>query len=141
MTLAEARDKRDAARKQVADGRDPGMLKKLNKRSIKTAAEDSFHAVAIEWCTKFSNQWTEDHRNKILRKLEKDVFPWMGSRPISEITAPELLLILRRIEGRGALETAHRTHQICGQIFRYAIATGSAERGIKIIPKRLTHCY
>ncbi|MEB0165111.1 tyrosine-type recombinase/integrase, partial [Glaciimonas sp. CA11.2] len=81
-----------------------------------------------EWFSKYAPNWVASHSDKIIRRLERDIFPWLGSRPISEISAPELLDVLRRIEKRGAIETAHRAHQNCGQIFRYAIATGRAER-------------
>jgi integrase len=94
------------------------------------AAENSFQLVALEWYAKFSTKWVASHGDRTLRRLEKDVFPWIGNRPICEIKAPELLTVLRRIENRGAIETAHRIHQICEQVFRYAIATGKAERDI-----------
>ncbi|WP_373369774.1 tyrosine-type recombinase/integrase [Laribacter hongkongensis] len=68
------------------------------------------------------------HADKIMRRFERDVFPWLGSRPVAEIDAPALLAVLRRIESRGAIETAHRAMQSAGQVFRYAIATGRAQR-------------
>ena len=95
---------------------------------ISQAGAESFEAIAREWHAKFSPGWVASHGDRILRRLEKDVFPWLGKRPIGEIKAPELLLVLRRIESRGALETTHRTMQNCGQVFRYAVATGRAER-------------
>ena len=128
LTLAGARKKRDEAQQLLADDTDPGMAKQLKKRDRKLGPENCFESVAREWHIKFSAKWTEDHRLRTLYRLEKDVFPWLGQRPISEITPPELLLVLRRIENRGAIETAHRIHQICGQVFRYAIATGKADR-------------
>lgn len=128
VSLAEARDKRDQARKQVANGVDPGILKKVSKRAAKIASENSFEAVAREWYTKHSKNWVPSHGEKIIRRFERDIFPWIGSSPIANITAPMLLTVLRRIEDRGALETAHRAHQNCGQVFRYAVATGRAER-------------
>lgn len=130
VTLADARRKRDDARKLLADAVDPGMAKQLKKRAQRLTAENSFETIAREWHIKFSSKWTEEHGGKILVRLEKDIFPWLGARPITEINAPELLSVLRRIENRGALETAHRTLQYCGQVFRYAIATGRAERDI-----------
>ena len=84
--------------------------------------------MAREWFTKHSSNWTTRHANLILRRLERDIFPWMGSRPVASTTAPELLTVVRRIEQRGALETAHRVLQNCGQVFRYAVATGRAQR-------------
>jgi integrase len=128
ISLAEARTARDKAKKQLANEIDPGLAKQVSKRCAKEAAEHSFERVAQEWYTKFSSKWSASHGEKILRRLEKDIFPWIGKRPISEITAPELLTVLRRMESRGAIETAHRANQNCGQIFRYAIASGLAER-------------
>ena len=84
--------------------------------------------MAREWFTKHSSNWTTRHANLILRRLERDIFPWMGSRPVASITAPELLTAVRRIEQRGALDTAHRVLQNNGQVFRYAVATGRAQR-------------
>jgi integrase len=128
VSLAEARDRREQARRQITNGVDPGILKQTSKRAAHIAQENSFEAVAREWYAKHSQRWAPSHGNKIIRRLERDVFPWLGSRPISEITPPQLLQILRRIEDRGALETAHRAHQNCSQVFRYAVATGRAER-------------
>jgi integrase len=130
VSLADARRKRDEARKLLADDIDPGIAKQLKKRAKKLAAENSFESIAREWNIKFASKWTPEHGAKILLRLEKDIFPWLGHRPIIEITAPELLAVLRRIENRGAIETAHRTLQNCSQIFRYAIATGRAERDV-----------
>jgi integrase len=124
ISLKEAREKRDEARKQIAQGVDPSA----ERKATKTAQTESFEAVAREWFAKFAPSWAESHSDKIMRRLERDVFPWIGARPVREITAPELLAVLRRIETRGALETAHRAHQNCGQVFRYAVATGRAER-------------
>lgn len=128
--LSDARERRDAAKKLLANDTDPGLLKQVHKRSKKVAAENSFEAVAREWFTKFSSQWVASHSERIIRRLERDVFPWIGQRPIAELTAQELLMSIRRIENRGALETAHRALQNCGQILRYGIATGRAERDL-----------
>jgi integrase len=89
---------------------------------------NTFEAVAREWYLRYSPNWAASHSKTVLRRLEKDIFPWMGDRAISEITAPELLAVIRQVEGRGALETAHRELNICGQVFRYLVATGRAER-------------
>ncbi len=128
VRLAEARERRDQARKNLANGIDPSTAKRLSKQAVTLAHENSFEAVAREWFAKYSPGWAASHGDKIIRRFERDVFPWIGSRPIGEINAPELLTVLRRIEIRGALETAHRAHQNCGQVFRYAVATGRAER-------------
>ncbi|MCO5400754.1 tyrosine-type recombinase/integrase [Ralstonia soli] len=126
--LKDARGKRDAARKLLANGVDPGEARKAQKIAKVERAANSFEAVAREWFARQAPGWASTHASKIIQRLEKDIFPWLGGRPIAEIAAPELLAVLRRIEGRGALDTAHRAHQNCGQIFRYAVATGRAER-------------
>ncbi|HXV83060.1 MAG TPA: integrase arm-type DNA-binding domain-containing protein [Candidatus Binatia bacterium] len=126
VSLKAAREKRDKARQQLAAGIDPGEARKAEKQA--QAGAEAFEAVAREWHTKFSPNWVPSHGDRILRRLDNDVFPWVGKRPISDIRAPEVLALLRRIESRGALETAHRAMQNCGQIFRYAVATGRAER-------------
>lgn len=128
VSLKESREKRDDARKQVAAGIDPGEHRKAHKAAKLDRAANSFEVVAREWFAKYSANWAASHADKIIRRLEKDIFPWLGGRPIMEITAPELLTILRRIENRGALETAHRALQNCGQVFRYGVATGRTER-------------
>lgn len=128
--LREARDRRDEARKLLANGVDPGIVKKQSKASIRESIQNSFEAIAREWFAKHSGsgKWGDAHSEKIIRRLEGDIFPWIGGRPIAEISAPELLAVVRRIENRGALETAHRVLGKCGEIFRYAIATHRAER-------------
>lgn len=125
--LALARERRDKARKQVANEIDPSNVRKAQK-AAKLENENTFEVVAREWYAKFSLKWAPGHALKIKNRLEKDVFPYIGTRPINDIKAPELLMVLRRIESRGALDTAHRARTNCGQIFRYAIATGRAER-------------
>jgi integrase len=124
VTLKQARDRRDAARRQLADHIDPGAT----RRAEKTADADTFEAVALEWFEKFSKNWVPGHSGKIIRRLELYLFPWIGSRSISKIEAPEILACLRRVEAKGNLETAHRALQNCGRVFRYAVATGRASR-------------
>lgn len=126
--LKEARQRRDSARKLLADGIDPGVARKTAKTTSTEARTNSFETVAREWFAKFSPNWTPDHADRIIRRFERDMFPWIGGCPIGEMTAPELLAALRRIESRGAVETAHRVMQNCSQVFRYAVATGRAER-------------
>lgn len=128
LSLSDARERREAARKVLANGADPSAVKKAQKAAIVALAENSFEIVAREWFAKHSPNWKENHSSKIIARLEKDVFPWIGARSIAEINAPALLAAIRRIEARGALETAHRALACCGQIFRYAVATGRAER-------------
>lgn len=127
VSLSQARERRFKARKQVANGIDPSQARKASKAS-KQNDENTFENVAREWFSKFEVNWAPGHSIKIIRRLENDVFPYIGQQPILEIKAPELLMVLRRIESRGALDSAHRTRNTCGQIFRYAIATGRAER-------------
>jgi len=128
VTLGEARARREAARKLLANGTDPGEQKKADRAAGEERAANSFEAVAREWHGKFSKNWADSHASKIMGRMENDLFPWIGSRPVAEIKAPDLLRCLRRIESRGALETAHRVLQNSGQVFRYAIATGRADR-------------
>jgi integrase len=128
VSLKEARVRRDEARKLVQAGIDPMHERKAKKLSAASDLTSTFESVAREWYLRYSPTWAESHSKTVLRRLEKDVFPWMGQRDISEIMAPELLDVIRRVEGRGALETAHRELTICGQVFRYAVATGRAER-------------
>ena len=127
VSLAEARERRDVERARLRDGNDPAEHRKLRKLVARTAAENSFQVIGLEWLSKQMHmaQVTSD---KAKRELEVHAFPWLGTRPIAEITPPELLAVLRRVEVRGKLETAQRVKQRCGQIFRYAIATGRAER-------------
>jgi integrase len=127
ISLADARQRRDEARRQVAHGIDPGALRKAQKQAA-TIEKESFEVIAREWHNKFTPTWTPGHAKTIMSRLERDLFPWIGKRLISEIKAPELLAALRRVESRGALESAHRIRIISGQVFRYAAATGRAER-------------
>lgn len=128
VTLSDARQRRDDARKQLANGIDPGEFKKIQKALTIAETENSFELVAREWHCKFSSTWSQTHASTTIGRLELDVFPALGERPVGEIKPTELLAMLRRIESRGALETAHRVRTICGQVFRYAVATGRAER-------------
>lgn len=127
VSLAEARERHAEARKLLAAGIDPGEQRKAVKAAGEVAAANSFGAIAREWFAKQQTDWAESHAKKVMARLEKDIFPWLGSRPITAITAPELLKHLERIEQRGAIETAHRALQTCGAVFRYAIRTGRAE--------------
>lgn len=128
VSLKDARDRRDGARKLLADGVDPSENRKAAKSARANQAANSFEVVAREWFAKYSTRWATNHGGRIIQRFERDIFPWIGERPIAEITAPELLTVVRRIESRGALETAHRALGNCGQVFRYAVATGRAER-------------
>jgi integrase len=124
VSLKVARDRRDAARKLLSDGIDPAANKKALSLARAEQAAHSFEVVAREWHAKFSPGWAGSHAVRIDRVLERDIYPWIGARPIGEVTPPELLAVIRRIEDRGALETAHRALGNCSQVFRYAVATG-----------------
>lgn len=126
--LKEARDRREATKRLLADGLDPSVERRVQKVATVERAANSFEAVAREWHTRYAPTWTESNAKKVLARLENDVLPWLGGRPIADVKAPELLVVYRRVESRGALDTAHRVLQTCGQIFRYAVATGRAER-------------
>lgn len=141
VSLADARKRRDAARRLVASGIDPSAARKADKAvavakiEAQTLAEagqpgvGTFEAVAREWlATVHQVKVSAGHADRTRIRLEQDAFPWLGRRPIAEIEAPELLAALRRVEARGAIETAHRIKDACGQVFRYGIATGHCQR-------------
>ncbi len=128
VKLADARKRHREAREQLAAGVDPGAEKKRARMAAQAAAEQSFEKVAREWISKQAPRWSADHTGRVLTSLEADIFPDLGERPISEVTAPDLLATLRKIEHRGALETLSKVHQRCDAIFRYGIATGRCER-------------
>jgi len=123
-SLKEARRKCEKTKSLIEDGIDPS-----HQRKIKLAGDkDSFEAVAMEWYGKYRSQWTDNHATTTLRRIEANLLPWLGSRPIAVIEPREILQTLRRIEKRGSLETAHRVQQIASRIFRYAVATGQCSR-------------
>jgi integrase len=128
VELKKARKRTSEARQLLADGIDPSEHRKVTKAAREHRAANSFEVVAREWIAKQMPTWAENHGNRILARFERDIFPWIGGRPIVEVTAPELLDAVRRIETRGALETAHRALSNCGQVFRYAVSTGRAQR-------------
>ncbi len=128
ISLKKARHRRDEAHGLLDQGIDPSAHRKAQKAAQVAGVENSFEAVTKEWFAKYEPTWAKSHSNRVLRLFERDVFPWVGTRPIGEITAPEVLAVLRRVEARGALETAHRARTNCGQVFRYAVATGRADR-------------
>ncbi len=129
-SLKQAREKRDEARGQIADSIDPSENRKAIKQAITINAESSFEIVAREWFDKNMTDKSESHRKRTLGILERDIFPALGNVPIANIKAPELLAALRKIEGREAFETARRTLQTCGLIFRYGVATGRLETDV-----------
>lgn len=126
VSLEQAREKRDEARKLKASGIDPSENRKAVKAAKQNKAGNSFEVIAREWHARQSDVVAEKTAKNILSRLEKDVFPWIGSKPIADLTAPDYLIVFRKLEDRGILETAHRVRGMCGQIQRYAIATGRA---------------
>lgn len=124
VSLALARERQYEARRLLCIGIDPGEHKKQARRVAIEAGAHTFGGVAREWFLRFSVGWAENHSSKVLLRLENEIYPWLGTRPIASIDARELLETIRRTEVRGALSTAHRCLRICGKIFRYAIATG-----------------
>ena len=148
VSLAEAREKRDQMRKLIAKGIDPVQSQKAAKEAKKLAQTNSFEAVARTWFEGWKDARSTRHAEYVIRRLEADVFPVIGSRPVSEIQAPELVKMMKAIQRRGALDIAKRCYQMTGQVFRYAIAHGIAERNpagdIKpsdILPSRLKTNY
>jgi len=145
ISIAVARRKREEARRLLAEGVDPSVVRKTQKAAGIAATESGFEVVAREWHEKFKQRWTPGHALTLMKRLEREVFPWIGARPIGEVKAPELLSVLRRVESRGTLDTAHRIKILAGQVFRYAIATGRAERDPSadlkgaLPPKKQTH--
>lgn len=128
ISLKNARERREEARKLLAAGVDPSDHRKATKAAKEAESTNTFEVIAREWFAKKAPTWADVTAKKELGRIEKDLLPWLGSRPIDAITAPELLEVLRRVEGRGALESTYRVKQIAEQVFRYAIATGRADR-------------
>ena len=128
VSLADARKLHQEAREKLAKGIDPGEVKKVEKLTRHLAAAESFEAIGREWFAQNMEGKSKSYIDRTLRILEKDLYPAIGFRPIANVTAPELLAALRRIEARGAIDIAHRAKQTAGKIFRYAVATGRAER-------------
>ena len=127
-SLSDARNKREEARRLIAGGIDPSAAKQDKKAAMVALINSSFEVVAREWLGKHSPNWKEAYTRTVLSRLNNDLFPWLGARPIADITPPELLAVLRRIEARGALDSAHRSRALCGLIFRYAVSIGKAQR-------------
>ena len=128
VTLAEAREHRAQARKIVASGKDPMQVKKDTKRLSLLNNETTYEAIAREWHEQRKHTWTPGYAESALRRLENHMFPKLGGRPIADISAPELLSVVRTVEKSGALDMAQRVMQLTGQIFGYAIATGRVAR-------------
>lgn len=125
--LEKARKRRDAARELLSDGVDPSADRQATEAAKLENAANTFEAVARDWFERLMSSKAKSHRDKVIARLENDIFPWLGKRPIAAITAPEVLACLRRIEDRGAKDTAHRAKQNCSQVFNYAVACGRAQ--------------
>jgi integrase len=128
VSLAEARERCNGARRLLASGVDPSTRRQTEKRDASLRQANSFAAVALEWQKKMAGSWTERHADDVRRRLESNLFPDLQARPIAEISAPELLAAVRKVEGRGAHDLSHRMLGVAGQVFRYAIATHRCER-------------
>jgi integrase len=128
VSLAHAREARDATRRQLAAGIDPSTARQEARREAAGRTVNSFEAVAREWYAKQAHTWVPSHAADVLRRLESNLFPELGGEPIAEITGPMLLAAVRKIEHRGAHDLAHRVLQVASQIFRYGVATGQCER-------------
>lgn len=124
VTLAQARARRDEAREQIAAGIDPTAERRLRKLTEPLSTASTFEAVAREWFGRERPKWTEKYAGNVERRLHRDVFRWIGSRPVADVTTMEVLALLRKVQERGAIETAHRIKSDCSQVFKYAIETG-----------------
>ncbi len=127
VSLADARAKRDEAKRTLAAGGDPGEVKQTEKQAKILAVSNSFEALATEWHEHKRPNWSQGYADDILEYLQKDVFPFIGKRAIAEIKAAEMLTVLRKMEQRGVLDKLKKTRQACRQIFTYAVITGRAE--------------
>jgi integrase len=130
VSLKEARDRRYQAKKLLDECIDPGERRQIIRKEIQSQTATTFELVAREWFSGHEPTWAKSHSSKVIARLEKNIFPWLGKKAINSITPPQILEVIRRIEERGVLETAHRSLATCGQVFRYAIATGRAERDV-----------
>ncbi|MET0668577.1 MAG: integrase arm-type DNA-binding domain-containing protein, partial [Xanthobacteraceae bacterium] len=128
VPLAQARARREEARSSLAKDADPSTVKKATKRAARLASVNTFETVAREWLENRGTSLSPGYRVRIQARLEADIFPQVGSSPIAAIEAPDLLEAFKRVERRGAIEMAKRLRQVCGQVFRYAIASGRAKR-------------
>jgi len=133
VSLKEARQRCEDARRMLTRQIDPSEHRQALKAARAQEASNSFEAVAREWLTKHTPNWTPSHSSRIVSQLARDVFPWIGGKPVAAVTPSQLLAVARRVEQRGALETAHRVLQNCGQVFRYAVATGRASHDPSVV--------
>ncbi len=127
VSLADARRARDQAKEQLRNYIDPVNERRLKKLFVEQSAANTFSVLTLEWWEKQKGRWSKDHSNRVLSSLKKEVFPFIGNRPISEIEPPEVLYVIRKIEDRRALDVASRVLQRCSAVFRYAVQTGRAK--------------
>lgn len=127
IALADARSRRDEARKRVAEGKNPGEVRKKQKLALQTDSENAFEKMVREWHQMKSAKWSAGYAPDIMEAFQNDILPYVGIRPVGEIKPLELLNVLRKIEKRGALEKMRKVRQRCSAVFRYAISTGRAE--------------
>lgn len=132
VTLAMARTRRNEARALLANNIDPSQAKRDDKLIRASAAAHTFEAVANEWLGKVAADRTASTQRKVSSRLKNDVFPYLGNKPISTITPRDVLAVVQKMEARGAIDSAHRLKQLCGQVFRYAVAIGQAERDVTV---------
>lgn len=130
VSLATARDRHRDARKILANGIDPSEERKTNKINKKLCASNSFELVVRDWWQSHMKTKAESHKQKVIRRFELYLFPWIGSKPIADLTAPQVLTLIKRVEKLNKLETAHRTLQACGQVFRFAVQHGYVLRDV-----------
>jgi integrase len=130
VSLSDARKRREELRDQLDENLDPSAERKATNLRKKLSAENSFEAVALEWFGKQQHIWVPHHAIDVKRRLDANIFPLLGKRPIDQIEPPELLQAIRKIEDRGSYDLAHRVLQVCGQVFRYGIATGRCTRNL-----------
>lgn len=127
VSLAAARKKRDEARRLLADGVDPGLERQVERARREALAANTFEAVAREWAERHLSKKSDSYRERVISQLNRFAFPVIGNRPVAELTAPDILEVIRRVEKLNILETAHRVRQVVGQVIRYAVATGRAQ--------------
>ena len=133
VSLKEARRRCEDARRLLTREIDPSEHRQALKAAREQQVSNSFEAVAREWFTKHAPNWADSHSSRIINRLERDVFPWIGGKAVATVTTSQLLSVVRRVEERGALETAHRALRNCGQVFRYAVATGRARTDPSVV--------
>jgi len=130
VTLKQARKASELAKEQLEQGIDPSQARKAKKAELTEAQSNNLENLTREWHLQQTKKWSQSYSEKVLRSVERDLFPYLGTLPLDQISPPQLLAVLRRVESRGATESAHRLKQTVGQMFRFAVATGRAQRDI-----------